>query len=184
VLIYTIGHSNRPLEEFLNMLRAHDIAQLIDVRTAAGSRRNPQFGKSELSLALEAEGTRYLHLPELGGFRKPRIDSRNTGWRNASFRGFADYMETPQFEAGITRLLEVAEARTASIMCSEAVPWRCHRSLIADALTVRGQEVRHIMSANKADEHRLTPFAKVDGTEIWYPPEAGTMLEAGKITTG
>jgi uncharacterized protein (DUF488 family) len=183
VLIYTIGHSNRSLDEFLNMLRGHQIHQLLDVRTAAGSRRNPQFGHAALSRALEVQGINYLRLPELGGFRKPRADSRNTGWRNDSFRGFADYMETTQFEEGLSKLLELAKAGKTSIMCSEAVPWRCHRSLIADALSVRGEEVRHIMSVIKADEHRLTPFAKVDGTEIWYPPEAGTVLEARKIAT-
>jgi uncharacterized protein (DUF488 family) len=177
-MIYTIGHSNRRIEEFLAMLVAHEIEQLVDVRTAAGSQRNPQFGHQELAQTLNSQGMDYLRLPQLGGFRKTSPRSRNTGWHNDSFRGFADYMETAEFEQGILRLLELAGAKRTCITCSEAVPWRCHRSLIADALTVRGENVCHIMSTRKAGEHRLTPFSTVSGTDIWYPPDEGERTPA------
>lgn len=151
----TIGHSNRPLEEFLHMLRAWGVELLVDVRTMPRSRHNPQFNFDALPAALAAEHIDYRHMPGLGGLRHPRKDSINTAWRNDSFRGYADYMQTPEFAQNLEELEQVGAARTTAIMCAEAVPWRCHRSMIADALTARGVEVRHIMTAEKADLHKL-----------------------------
>jgi uncharacterized protein (DUF488 family) len=142
------------------------------VRTAPGSRRHPQFMGGALAQSLPAVGIDYVHLKELGGFRKPRPDSPNGAWRNQSFRGYADYMQTPEFEATLDRLIKLASERRTAVMCSEAVPWRCHRSLIADALTVRGIPVEHVMSERAANPHRLTRFAHVDGERITYPPPA------------
>lgn len=170
--VYTIGHSNRSFDDFLGMLKAQDVEQLVDVRTAPGSKRNPQFLGSFLASALAGHGIRYAHMKELGGFRKPQPDSPNTGWRNESFRGYADYMATAEFERALDRLQEVAAGPTTTIMCAEAVPWRCHRSLIADALTIRGVRVDHIMSRNKAQIHTLTRFARVEDGKLTYPPEA------------
>lgn len=169
--LYTIGHSNRSLDEFLRLLHAHEIKQVADVRTAAGSRRNPQFGKEELAPALRAAGVQYVHLPELGGFRRPLPDSPNAAWRNESFRGYADYMQTPQFEAALTELLELAAGERTAIMCAEAVPWRCHRSLIADAVVARGLSVGDIVSATRCQPHSLTPFARVHDGRVRYPAE-------------
>ncbi len=171
--IYTIGHSTRTLNTFLRLLHAHGIEQVADVRTVPRSRANPQFGQDALPAELEAEGLRYVHLPGLGGWRRPRPDSPNAGWRNASFRGYADYMLTPEFEQNLEALLALARTAPTAIMCAEAVPYRCHRSLIADALTARGIEVRHISSLRSANLHELTPWAKVEGTRLTYPaPEA------------
>ncbi len=167
--LFTIGHSTRPLEQFLVLLRQHGVEQLIDVRTAAGSRRNPQYMKEQLSASLVERGIRYLHMKELGGFRKPLPDSPNAAWRNDSFRGYADYMATPEFQEALVQLIGLAAGMPTVIMCAEAVPWRCHRSLIADALLVRGIEVRHIMSATKTDIHALRPFAVVEGELVRYP---------------
>jgi uncharacterized protein (DUF488 family) len=145
---------------------------LADIRTIPRSRHNPQFEGPALASSLRARRLRYAHVPELGGLRKPRADSENAGWRNASFRGFADYMQTPGFEAGLAKLRALADDGPVAIMCAEAVPWRCHRSLVADALTVRGADVEHISSATHASPHRLTPFAARDGERLTYPPEA------------
>ena len=146
---------------------------LADVRTAPGSRRLPQFGRASLSSELPPRGIAYVHLPELGGFRRPRPDSRNTAWRNESFRGYADYMESHEIEAGLERLLGLRQGpdgdRRVAMMCAEAVPWRCHRSLIADALLVRGVTVEHILGGGRTQAHTLTPFARVDGTDTFYP---------------
>lgn len=172
--IFTVGHANRTIEEFLAMLRGHEVEQLVDVRTAAGSRRNPQFGKDALARALQDHGIHYLHLPELGGFRTPRPDSPNGAWRNESFRGYADYMGTDAFHVALDRLIALAGEAPSAVMCAEAVPWRCHRSLIADALTVRGIDVSHIMSPTSNRPHALTPFAHVEGERITYPPGAGS----------
>jgi uncharacterized protein (DUF488 family) len=207
VAIYSVGHSTRSLEELLGLLDEHRIAVLADVRTAPGSRRLPQFGRASLASELPAHGVAYVHLPELGGFRRPRPDSRNTAWRNGSFRGYADYMETPEFRAGVERLLGLLDgvgmpfgpppapsappppvkggghgpppAPSAppppvkggglAVMCAEAVPWRCHRSLISDALLARGVAVQHILGAGHTQPHRLTTFARVDGVDTWYP---------------
>lgn len=167
--LYTIGHSNRSIGEFLAFLEAHTIKHLVDVRTAAGSRRNPQFMKNDLARTLQEQGIRYTHLPTLGGLRKPRPDSINGAWRNESFRGYADYMQTPEFETALAELQELMAQQPTAIMCAEAVPWRCHRSLIADALVARGLTVGHIMSASKCSPHTLTPFARVEDGRVSYP---------------
>jgi uncharacterized protein (DUF488 family) len=165
----TIGHSNRPLAELVAILGAHGVDLLVDVRSVPRSRHNPQFNAEALPEPLAAAGIRYVHLPGLGGLRHARKGSRNTGWRNLSFRGYADYMETAGFEESLAELLRLEEGKRAAIMCAEAVPWRCHRSMIADALAARGIPVQHIMSATKAEPHRLTTFARVEGTRVTYP---------------
>ncbi len=166
----TIGHSTRPIVEFIDILRSHRVELLGDVRTVPKSRYNPQFNRESLPAPLAETGIAYRHIPALGGLRHPRKDSPNTGWRNESFRGYADYMQTPEFERGLEELLALAADKKVAIMCAEAVPWRCHRSMIADALTVRGVEVRHIINAAKADPHKLTSFARVEGARVTYPP--------------
>ncbi len=171
--IWTIGHSTRPIDEFIRILQAHGIAQLVDVRTIPRSRHNPQFNLENLAGSLMAAGIQYQHMRGLGGLRHPRRDSINTGWRNASFRGYADYMQTPQFQDALQQLIELAAQAPTAIMCAEAVPWRCHRSLIADALQVREITVLDILSMAEAKPHSLTTFAKVEGTNIKYPrPDA------------
>ncbi len=167
----TIGHSNRSLAEFLELLKAHGVDLVADVRTVPRSRHNPQFNRETLPRALETEGIRYEHLPGLGGLRHARKDSQNTGWKNLSFRGYADYMQTAGFAQNLELLQQLAAGCQVAILCAESVPWRCHRSLIADALTVRGVTVSHILNAHKASPHQLTPFARVDGTRVTYPPE-------------
>ena len=167
--IFTIGHSTRPIHDFLTLLASQGVEQLIDIRTVPRSRTNPQFNRDALPESLKGDGIRYLHMPELGGLRHPRADSTNTGWRNASFRGYADYMQTPEFEEALEKLIELGREKQVAIMCAEAVPWRCHRSLVADALTARGVPVEHIMSATRRDHHKLTPFAKVEGQRVSYP---------------
>ena len=159
----------RSLDAFVDLLQAHQVARVIDVRTIPRSRRNPQFNRETLPQALHGRKIHYTHLAALGGLRHARKDSLNTGWQNASFRGFADYMQTAEFEAGIEKLVELAKKEQVAAMCAEAVPWRCHRSLIADALLVRGIAVHHITSLKRAEPHRLTSFARVQGTHITYP---------------
>ena len=171
-MLSTVGHSTRSLDELLGLLRESGITLVADVRTAPGSRRMPHFSKAALAAALPPHGIDYLHLPELGGLRRPRPDSPNTGWRNDSFRGFADHMASAEFEAGLRRLLELGHDRAVAVMCAEAVPWRCHRSLIADALLVRGSEVRHLLGPGRSQVHALTPFAVVEGDRITYPAPA------------
>ena len=167
--IFTIGHSTHPIEEFVHLLQAHGVEQLIDIRTVPRSRTNPQFNRETLPNSLKAAGIGYLHMPALGGLRRPRADSPNTAWRNASFRGYADYMQTPEFAAALDSLVELGSQTQVAIMCAEAVPWRCHRSLVADALFARGIPVEDILSAGRRQPHKLTPFAKVDQTRVWYP---------------
>jgi uncharacterized protein (DUF488 family) len=167
--IYTIGHSTRTIEQFIELLRAHGIEELVDVRTIPRSRHNPQFGKDELEVSLQNAGITYTHLGKLGGLRHADKDSINSGWQNTSFRGFADYMATPEFQAGLDELKALAEKKRVAIMCAEALPWRCHRSLIADALTVQGWQVLHIQSRKTASPHELTSFAKVQDGKITYP---------------
>lgn len=167
--VYTIGHSTRTREDLIDLLHAHGVTQLADVRTIPRSRRNPQFNMETLPGALRASGIDYAHFPCLGGLRRPRRDSMNTAWQNASFRAFADYMQTPEFSAGLGELLSVARRRPTAIMCAEAVPWRCHRSLIADALVVRQARVEHIPSGKRCQPHTLTPFARLRGLDISYP---------------
>lgn len=171
-VVLTVGHSTRNLEAFVQLLQAHGVMRVVDVRTVPRSRRNPQFNGETLPESLSKAKIRYTHLKELGGLRHPRPDSLNTGWRNSSFRGFADYMQTPEFASGLVKLMKFASRAQVAVMCAEAVPWRCHRSLIADALLARGVRVEHITSPTRRQEHRLTPFARVEGTRITYPPEA------------
>ncbi len=168
-VVYTIGHSVRTLEEFLRMLRAHGVTRLIDVRTIPRSRHNPQFNRETLSRFLRNRRIAYRHMKSLGGLRRASPDSPNQGWRNASFRGFADYMQTREFSSALEKLMDLAGKKVTAIMCAEAVPWRCHRSLIADSLTIRGIKVRHIQSAATAKEHALSPMAKLKGSTIFYP---------------
>jgi uncharacterized protein (DUF488 family) len=169
--ISTIGHSTRAIEEFIAILNAHRIIQLVDIRTIPRSRHNPQFNREILPGSLEVAGIVYRHMPGLGGLRRAQADSINTGWRNASFRGFADYMQTPEFRVNLQELIDLAADRPTAIMCAEAVPWRCHRSLIADALVARGIPVLEILSAAKIQPHSMTPFARVDGTDVTYPKD-------------
>jgi uncharacterized protein (DUF488 family) len=169
VTVFTIGHSTRPIDEFIDLLTEHGVQRLIDVRTIPKSRHNPQFGREQLSASLERAGIHYTHMPGLGGLRRPRKDSTNTGWRNASFRGYADYMQTPEFEESLNRCIELAKEEQVTLMCAEAVPWRCHRSLIADALLARGIDVGEITDTTEARPHALTPWARVEGTKVTYP---------------
>lgn len=170
--LWTVGHSTRSAHDFLALLQAHRIHQLVDVRTIPRSRHNPQFAQDRLAPSLEEAGIQYLHMPALGGLRHARRDSINTAWRNTSFRGYADYMQTPEFADAIEDLIRLGRRRRTAIMCAEAVPWRCHRSLIADALLVRGFNVEEIASATTTRPHKLTPWAKVNGQKITYPGEA------------
>lgn len=167
--IWTVGHSTRPIGEFTDLLRAHEIALLVDVRTIPRSRYNPQFNTDTLAESLREAGLQYRHLPELGGLRKPKKDSFNDGWRNASFRGYADYMQTEAFLNALEDLIAEGRLHPTAIMCAEAVPWRCHRSLIADALVGRGWDIRHIMSPEQAALHVLTPFAHLEAGRLTYP---------------
>jgi uncharacterized protein (DUF488 family) len=168
-IVLTIGHSNRTLDEFIRLLRAHNVSRVVDVRTVPRSRHNPHFDKALLPGSLKDAGLGYVHMPGLGGLRHARRDSPNLGWRNTSFRGFADYMQTPEFEQSLEELIRLANESQVALMCAEAVPWRCHRSLIADALLVRGIRTEDIMSGTRRQVHDLTPFAKVVGTTITYP---------------
>jgi len=167
--IWTIGHSTHPIEDFIGILQAHKVGQVVDVRTVPRSRHNPQFDRANLPGSLLAAGLRYQHMPGLGGLRHAKHDSINTGWRNASFRGFADYMQTTEFHENLHKLIEQAAEIPTAIMCAEAVPWRCHRSLIADGLLALGINVLDITSVTRAQPHSLTAFAKVNGTEVTYP---------------
>ena len=180
-VVRTIGHSTHPIAEFLHLLRSHGVSRLVDVRTVPRSRHNPQFNREALAQSLAAAEIHYTYMPGLGGFRRPRkrpaggdstnVEPLNAGWRNASFRGYADYMQTAEFAENLQQLIALAEAEHIAVMCAEAVPWRCHRSLIADALTVRGIEVREITGPHTERVHALTPFARVDGTRITYPAQ-------------
>jgi uncharacterized protein (DUF488 family) len=169
-LVCTIGHSTRSIEEFIGLLQLHQVECVLDVRTVPKSRHNPQFNRDTLPASLAAAGIGYRHIAGLGGLRHARADSPNTGWRNASFRGYADYMQTPEFDENVAAVAEMSRASRCVLMCAESVPWRCHRSMVADALVVRGIPVEHIISGPKRKPHALTPFAAVDGTRITYPP--------------
>jgi len=168
-VMYAIGHSTRTLDDFIALLEAHAIAMLVDIRTIPKSRHNPQFNSDSLQAGLESRGIAYVHMKELGGLRKPQKDSVNAGWRNASFRGYADYMQTRAFVSAVRRLMQLGRRQRVAIMCAEGNPLRCHRSLVADALTVRKVRVLHISGKTTAREHTLTRFAHVDGTRITYP---------------
>lgn len=169
--LWTIGHSTRSLAEFIALLRNHDIACLVDVRRHPGSRRYPHFNVEPLAEELARSEIRYIPMPLLGGRRSARPDSLNGGWRNASFRGYADYMDTPEFEQAFEELLSKSRTQSTAMMCAEALPWRCHRTLIADALVARGHVVRHILTYMRADLHQLTPFARVAAGYVTYPPD-------------
>ena len=167
--IFTIGHSTRAIDEFLALLAGHRVQRLVDVRTVPRSGHNPQFNSDSLAGALSGAGVGYLHLPGLGGLRRPRPDSPNGAWRNPSFRGYADHMQSAAFAESLQRCIDLAARESLALMCAEAVPWRCHRSLIADALIVRGVEAREITGLTSSRAHVLTPWAKVEGTTITYP---------------
>ncbi len=181
LVVLTIGHSTRAIEDFIRLLKAHGVQRLIDVRTIPRSRHNPQFNRDQLSPALHRARIHYRHMPGLGGLRQPRRDSTNIGWRNASFRGYADYMQTSTFSESLDRCIELAKRERAVLMCAEAVPWRCHRSLISDALLVRGWTVLDITSPTKATPHKLTPFARVDRTTITYPSPEPTETSTAEL---
>lgn len=170
ITVFTVGHSTRSLEEFVELLRHYGIECLVDVRTIPRSRHNPQFNEATLGEFLRARCIAYRHMKELGGLRHPRADSPNTGWRNSSFRGFADYMQTAEFAAAVDRLIELSRENSTAVMCAEAVPWRCHRSLIGDALLVREVAVKDIYSMTSFKTHELSAMARVDGRRITYPP--------------
>lgn len=169
--VYTVGHSTHPIDEFAELLTAHGVQRIIDIRTVPKSRHNPQYGIDQLEANLGEHGLGYRRIEALGGLRHTTKDSPNTGWRNTSFRGYADYMQTGSFAEGMDELTASAAKEVVAIMCAEAVPWRCHRSMVGDALLVRGWEVLDIFSPKQAKPHTLTSFAQVDGTTITYPPE-------------
>lgn len=168
-VIYTIGHSTRALDDFLAVLRAHEVRQVADIRTVPRSRRHPHFSLEAMSASLPNARVIYRHFPNLGGLRKPRRDSQNNGWRHSGFRGYADYMETAEFGSGLEELIAFARRGRTAIMCAEAVWWRCHRQLVADALVARGVDVRHITSEAAAAPHTLTDFARLVDDRVTYP---------------
>jgi len=172
-MLFTIGHSTLTLDTFIQLLVVSKVTLLVDVRTIPRSRHNPQFNIETLPAELLRSGIEYMHLKSLGGLRRARCDSVNAGWENASFQGYADYMQTPGFEAALQKLIDATQKEKAAIMCAEAVPWRCHRLLIADALTVRGIQVQHILSAASIKPHAMSAMAHIDGTRITYPRQSG-----------
>jgi hypothetical protein len=169
ITVWTVGHSTRPVSDFIALLQAQRIDQLVDVRTVPRSRHNPQFNQDQLSESLKEVGIHYLHIAGLGGLRRARRDSINTAWKNASFRGYADYMQTSEFGVALNELINLARDRRTAIMCAEAVPWRCHRSLIGDALLVHGIDVKEIASETRTRPHMLTPWSCVVGERLTYP---------------
>jgi uncharacterized protein (DUF488 family) len=169
--VFPVGHSTLPAERFIAVLVAYHIEELVDIRTIPRSRHNPQFNQDTLSKSLDATQMEYRHMAALGGLRHARKDSPNTGWRNPSFRGYADYMQTDAFHEALDELLRSSRRKRVALMCAEAVPWRCHRSLVADALSIRGVPVIDILSETTYRSHKLTPFARVTGTQITYPPD-------------
>ncbi len=168
-VVFSIGHSTRTLEEFVNLLKAYSVNMVVDVRTVPRSRHNPQFNKETLPERLKVEGVKYVHMPELGGLRRPVYNSVNLALENKSFRGYADYMQTKEFSENLLRLLVLLRENCVAIMCAEAVPWRCHRNLLSDALTVRNIKVKHILTESSLTNHELTSFAQVEGTKVTYP---------------
>jgi len=169
--VFTVGHSTLPIERFIALLHIYGIERLVDIRTIPRSRHNPQFNDSALAESLTAEHIEYIPIQALGGLRHAHKNSPNAGWRNANFRGYADYMHTTAFQDALDALIHLSRERRVAIMCAEAVPWRCHRSLVADALSVHGVPTIEILSETSYREHRLTPFAQVQGLHITYPPE-------------
>jgi uncharacterized protein (DUF488 family) len=182
-LVMTLGHSTHTLKEFIGLLQAHGATCVVDVRTVPRSRHNPQFNKTSLPRSLKKAGLGYVHLPGLGGLRHAKRDSSNVGWRNASFRGYADHMQTPEFGQSLDELIRLAKQGRLVLMCAEALPWRCHRSLIADALLVRGIRSEHIMSPTRRQVHSLTSFARVRGAAITYPDAASRSTPRNTNTT-
>jgi len=185
-LICTIGHSNRPIETFIDLLRSNDVVHVLDLRTVPRSRHNPQFNRDELPTFLDGGQISYTHIPGLGGLRHARVDSPNGGWHNISFRGYADYMQSTEFADNLQRIMELASTECCALMCAEAVPWRCHRSLIGDALLVRGLRVEDIIGPKGRKPHILTAFAHVEGTQVTYPPpelsqQASLLNEINKL---
>jgi uncharacterized protein (DUF488 family) len=175
----TIGHSTRKLEAFIDLLKKHEVELVIDIRTIPRSMHNPQFNKETLPRALRAAGIGYAHMAGLGGLRHSRADSINKAWKNASFRGFADYMQSAEYEDSLQELIELARQHRVALMCAEAVPWRCHRSLIADSLTARGIQVEHIISGVRTQTHSFTPWARIRGSRITYPAETEPASKRG-----
>ena len=167
--VYTIGHSTRTLEEFIEMLKSYGVTLLVDVRTVPRSRHNPQFNKETLPASLKSQGIKYIHMQEIGGLRRPKNDSINLAWKNKSFRGYADFMQTNEFTDNLLKIIALARENCLALMCAEALPWRCHRSLISDALVVRHVKVQHIIGANSCLSHELNAMAQVEGTKITYP---------------
>ncbi|MCL4519054.1 MAG: DUF488 domain-containing protein [Thaumarchaeota archaeon] len=167
--VYTIGHSTRTIKDFIQILNSYEISQVVDVRTIPRSRHNPQFNRDTLANSLKNLKIKYLHLPKLGGLRRPLPDSVNRGWRNASFRGYADYMQTDEFKSALRKVIELSKNHRIALMCAESVPWRCHRTLIADALLVQKIQTNHLFSVTASKKHTLTPWAKVRGNTITYP---------------
>jgi uncharacterized protein (DUF488 family) len=179
--LFPIGHSTRPIDDFIHLLKSHGVQRVVDVRTLPRSRFNPHFDITRLPALLRAAHIHYTHLPGLGGLRRPHRDSPNAGWRNKSFRGYADYMQSAAFKRSLQRCLELASVERVALMCAEAVPWRCHRSLIADALVARGIDALEIASDTRVRPHTLTPFAHVEGTAVTYPvPSNETANESGE----
>jgi uncharacterized protein (DUF488 family) len=168
--VFTVGHSTHSLDDLVSLLLRHEIAQVADVRMIPASRRLPHFSRERLAESLPTKGIAYVHLPDLGGRRRPGPGSQNAGWRNAGFRGYADYMQTDQFEAALQELERLASERRTAVMCAEGLWWRCHRRLIADALVVRDHHVRHVFPDGSLEEHRLTPFAEPHEGRLLYPP--------------
>jgi uncharacterized protein (DUF488 family) len=168
-VVYTVGHSTRTLDEFIELLQAYAVALVVDVRTVPRSRHNPQFNKETLPTALKPFGIRYIHMPEIGGLRRPKPDSVNLAWKNSSFRGYADSMQTKEFTDNLLKIIALARENRLALMCAEALPWRCHRNLISDALVVRHVKVEHIISKDSTIDHELNEMAHVEGTKITYP---------------
>jgi uncharacterized protein (DUF488 family) len=169
ITVLTIGHSTRTLEEFVQLLEVYGVTLLVDVRSVPRSRHNPQFNKEALPDTLKHYGIRYLHMPEIGGLRHPKHNSVNTAWKNSGFRGYADYMQTQEFTDNLLKIIALARESRLALMCAEALPWRCHRNLISDALVVRHVKVEHIISKNSVIKHELNELARVEGTKITYP---------------
>ena len=167
--VLTIGHSTRTLQEFVQLLEAYSVTLLVDVRTVPRSRHNPQFNKETLPNTLKHYGIKYIHMPDIGGLRRPKADSVNLAWKNLSFRGYADYMQTKEFTDNLLKITALARENCLALMCAEALPWRCHRSLISDALVVRHVKVEHVISKDSVINHELNEMAHVDGTKITYP---------------
>lgn len=184
LVVLTIGHSTRTTEDFVHLLKAHGVERLVDVRTVARSRHNPQFNRDQLSRAMHRSRLHYRYMPGLGGFRRARRDSTNTAWHNASFRGFADYMQTPEFRKSLDDLIELAKHERIAVMCAEVVPWRCHRSLIADALLAQGVEVREISTSTRTRLHTMTPWAQINGSRVSYPGDGSATRPSSKRSAG